>query len=165
MKLILVLHNIRSCYNVGAIVRSAECFGVDKVVSSGYTPWPADKSALPHLAEKLERQVAKTALGAEKMVQCERSADIFKSIAAWRADGWEIVGLENNVSGTVALGDFRPSEKTVLVLGEEISGIDEALLAKMDRLIEIPLKGKKESLNVSVAAGVALWGVTGSDDV
>jgi tRNA G18 (ribose-2'-O)-methylase SpoU len=165
MKLIVVLDNIRSCYNVGAILRTAEGFGVEKVILSGYTPRVHDENLLPHLRDKLDREIHKTALGAEDMLDIYSSGDIFSDLSEYKKQGWQIVGLENNIQDSrliklneLGLGE-KLSEKVVLVLGEEVNGIDEKLYDLMDLFIEIPMKGKKESFNVSVAAGIAMYGI------
>lgn len=162
MELKVVLQNIRSCYNVGAILRTAEGFGAQQVVLSGYTPRVDDGRVLPHLREKLNREIHKTALGAERLVDIYASDDIFKDLRDWRKQGWKVVGLENNIQDgrLLRLGEDDLEvlgEKVVLVLGEEVEGIDESLYGAMDYFLEIPMKGKKESFNVSVAAGVAMY--------
>lgn len=162
MEIILGLHNIRSTYNVGAILRTAEGMGVSKVICSGYTPWFNKPGLLPHLSSKLKHQIQKSALGAEEMLPVEWANDILKSLAEFKAAGYQIVGLENNLEyPTVLLSDPKLSEKTgekiVLVLGEEVEGIPEEVRKEMDLFLEIPMKGQKESFNVSVAAGMALF--------
>lgn len=163
MELIVVLHNIRSTYNVGAILRTAEGFGVSRVILSGYTPRVHDNRLLPHLREKLDKEIHKTALGAENMLDIYSSDDIYSDMKKMRSDGWQIVGLENNIK------DFNPvklndeelgkylSRKIILLLGEEVDGIDYSFYKIIDSFVEIPMKGKKESFNVSVAAGIAIY--------
>lgn len=159
----MVLDNIRSTYNVGAILRTAEGLGVDKVILSGYTPMVHDVNLLPHLRDKLDREIHKTALGAEDMLEIYSSGDIISDISKWREQGWQIVGLENNIENVpiYALNDpklkEKLTEKIVLILGEEVNGIDYSLHDIIDLFIEIPMKGQKESFNVSVAAGIALY--------
>ncbi len=165
MKIVVVLDNIRSTYNVGAILRSCEGFGVSKVVLSGVTPRVHDDSLLPHLREKLDKQIHKTALGAEDMLEIYASDDIFFTISDFKNEGWTIVGLENNIQDErlVLLSDKnleeKLGEKVVLILGEEVHGIDQKLYDLIDVFVEIPMHGKKESFNVSVAAGIALYGI------
>lgn len=165
MEIILVLDNIRSCYNVGAILRTAEGFGVNRVILSGYTPRVHDESLLPHLRQKLDKEIHKTALGAEDMLDLYTSNDIKVDLSKYKDQGWQIVGLENNIENVeiVSLNDkvlkSRLSDKIVLVLGEEVSGISESLHEVIDVFIEIPMQGKKESFNVSVATGIALFGL------
>lgn len=164
-ELILVLDNIRSCYNVGAILRTAEGFGVPRVVLSGYTPRVHDSSLLPHLREKLDHEIHKTALGAEDMLDIYTVKDISKELEELRSDGWQIVGLENNIDDVpiYALNGYeiknKISNKVVLVLGEEVDGISEKLYKNIDFFVEIPMCGQKESFNVSVAAGISMYGI------
>lgn len=163
MAIKVVLHNIRSCYNVGAILRTAEGFGVDQVVLSGYTPRIHDPSPLPHLRNKLDREIHKTALGAEELVDIYSSHDILKELRDWHKQGWMIIGLENNIQNKaiLPLNDPHLEQKLpkdiVLILGEEVSGIPNSLHDIIDLFLEIPMRGKKESFNVSVAAGIAIY--------
>ena len=164
MELILVLDNIRSCYNVGAILRTAEGFGVSKVILSGYTPRVHDSELLPHLRDKLDREIHKTALGAEDMLDIYASHEIFKEVKEYKNDGWQVIGLENNIEkNLVKLSnpELRKmlKNKIILILGEEVHGISPKLYDLIDLFVEIPMKGKKESFNVSVAAGIAMYGI------
>ena len=166
MKLVLVLDNIRSTYNVGAILRTAEGFGIAKVILSGYTPRVHDADLLPHLRDKLDREIHKTALGAEDMLDIYSCGDILSELGKLKNEGYLVVGLENNIDGVplYKLGDSKLFEvlgkRVVLVLGEEVHGISDAVREAIDVFVEIPMKGKKESFNVSVAAGIAMWGLT-----
>ena len=163
MEIILILDNIRSCYNVGAILRTAEGFGVSHVILSGYTPRVHDDSLLPHLREKLDREIHKTALGAEDILDIRSCDDILSEVEILRKRGWQVVGLENNIKTEeiVSLSNKkfaeRLSDKVVLVLGEEVHGISEELRERIELFLEIPMRGQKESFNVSVAAGIALF--------
>lgn len=165
MELVLVLDNIRSTYNVGAILRTAEGFGVSRVILSGYTPRVHDGSLLPHLRDKLDHEIHKTALGAEDMLDIYSCGDIFQELNNYKKDGWQIIGLENNIDvGTIYKLNSdelrsRLSDKVVLVLGEEVNGINTSLYELIDLFAEIPMKGQKESFNVSVAAGIAMYGL------
>lgn len=165
MKMILVLDNIRSTYNVGAILRTAEGMGIEKVILSGYTPRVHDKDLLPHLREKLDKEIHKTALGAEDMLDIYASGDIISEIQKLKKQGWQVVGLENNIANVpiMALNDpelkGRLTDEVILILGEEVKGIDSSLYDVIDLFVEIPMKGKKESFNVSVAAGIAMYGI------
>ena len=168
MKIILVLDNIRSCYNVGAILRSADGFSVSRVILSGYTPRVHDSELLPHLRDKLDREIHKTALGAEDMLDIYSCGDIKTELVKLKSEGWQIVGLENNIDKkTYLLGSEELKEKlsdrVVLVLGEEVKGIDYSLHDIIDLFVEIPMRGQKESCNVSVAAGIARFGFTCGD--
>ena len=160
MKTTVVLHNIRSTYNVGAILRTAEGFAVDEVVLSGYTPWPKKPGVLPYLAEKLRHQITKTAVGADEFVKTRW----IENLPAWLGQQKALkIGLENNIADDrlVKLEDLQPeAEKVILVLGEEVNGIPPEILSRMDVLAEIPMYGRKESFNVSVAAGIALYALS-----
>ena len=158
-EILIIAHNIRSTHNVGAIFRTAEGFGIEKVILSGYTPYPKIPldSRLPHIAEKLTSQVHKTALGAEEMVPFEYVE--YPKLAELKKSGYRVVGLEQTPRATM-LPDYQPSEKIALLLGEEVEGIPDDLLEECDDIIEIPMRGKKESYNVSVATGIALYALT-----
>ena len=164
MEVVLVLHNIRSCYNVGAILRTAEGFGVSSVILSGYTPRPHDKNLLPHLREKLDKEIHKTALGAEDMLKTEVAENLTAILSRLKSQNYQIVGLENNIKQDVCqINDSglrkKLGQKIVLILGEEVNGIPEELYDLIDLFVEIPMKGQKESFNVSVAAGIALYAI------
>ena len=158
-ELILVLHNIRSTHNVGSLFRTAEGFGVTKIVLSGYTPYPLleKDTRLPHIAQKLHAQIKKTALGAEAMVPFAYVGEAIEpTLTTLKADGYRIVGLEQD-ERSIMLPTYSAPDKLVLLLGEEVEGIEPMLRALCDDLLEIPMQGRKESFNVSVAAGVALY--------
>lgn len=165
-QLIVCLHNIRSTYNVGAILRTCEGFGVSKAVFSGYTPRVHDKGLLPHLRDKLDHQIGKTALGAEDLVKCSATSNLTDTIAKYRKQGWQIVGLENNLKDErlCLLNDpdlkSKLGDKLFLLLGEEVEGIPQELYDQIDLFLEIPMQGQKESFNVSVATGVALYALS-----
>lgn len=161
-----MLDNIRSTYNVGAILRTAEGFGVARVIMSGYTPRVHDADLLPHLRDKLDREIHKTALGAEDMLDVYSCGDIMTELMRLKGEGYQIVGLENNIDDDrlYRLDDKRLLErlgdKVVLILGEEVHGINYSLYDIIDLFVEIPMRGQKESFNVSVAAGIAMWGLS-----
>ena len=165
MKLILVLDNIRSTYNVGAILRTAEGLGVSRVILSGYTPKVHDTSLLPHLRDKLDHEIHKTALGAEDMLDIYSCGDIISQLKKLKKQGWQIVGLENNIKDVTIfkLNDSRLkdelTDKVALVLGEEVDRINYSLYDIIDLFVEIPMQGQKESFNVSVATGIAVYGI------
>lgn len=157
-EIIVIAHNIRSTHNVGAIFRTCEGFGVKKLILSGYTPYPqiSDDPRLPHIAEKLTSQIHKTALGAEQILPFHHEE--IPNFAQLRADDYTIVGLEQD-KRSVLLPDFQSPEKIALLLGEEVAGITVEMRHQCDKLIEIPMHGQKESYNVSVATGIALYGL------
>lgn len=154
--IIVIAHNVRSTHNVGAIFRSCEGFGVSRLILSGYTPYPTlpQDTRLPHIASKLTAQIHKTALGAEGMVPFEYQG--VPDLRAFRENGYVIVGLEQD-ERSINLVEYQPPHKIVLLLGEEVAGIEVALRKACDVLLEIPMHGKKESFNVSVATGIALY--------
>jgi 23S rRNA (guanosine2251-2'-O)-methyltransferase len=156
----VVAHNVRSTHNVGSIFRTCDGFGVQHLYISGYTPYPEveNDTRLPHILQKLTADISKTALGAEKTVPFSYISHIASTLDAFKAHGYKIVGLEQDESA-IALPEFTPSDKIILILGEEVDGISAELRQKCDQFIEIPMKGQKESFNVSVAAGIALYGL------
>ncbi len=154
--IIILLHNIRSTHNVGSIFRTAEGFGVSKIILSGYTPYPAmaNDPRLPHIRDKLTAQIRKTALGAEAMVPFEYQEQ--PNVAELQQAGYRIVALEQSAT-SVNLRSYVAPDKLLLVLGEEVHGIPPTLLAQCQDTLEIPMHGQKESFNVSVATGIALY--------
>lgn len=154
--IVIIAHNIRSTHNVGAFFRTADGFGISKIILSGYTPYPKLESdtRLPHFADKITRQIHKTALGAETTVAFEHTEE--PPIAALKADGYSVVGLEQD-ERSVMLPDYKVPNKVALILGNEIDGIYPEYRDQCDALIEIPMHGHKESFNVSVATGIALY--------
>lgn len=158
-EIIVIVHNIRSTHNVGSIFRTCEGLGITKVILSGYTPYPKlpNDTRLPHIYNKLTDQIHKTALGAETMVPFEYQAT--PNLKALGAQGYTVIGLEQD-DKSIMLPDFKAPDKIALLLGEEVSGITDELRDTCDYLIEIPMKGQKESFNVSVAAGIALYSLS-----
>lgn len=157
-KITLVLHNIRSTHNVGSIFRTAEGFGVKKIILSGYTPYPTftEDGRLPHLAEKITSQIHKTALGAEHMVPFE----YYEDITTWLAKNkLPLIALEQS-SRSVPISNYTPPHDIALLLGEEVHGIEPSLQQQCTDILEIPMSGQKESFNVSVATGIALYALT-----
>lgn len=157
--IIVIAHNIRSTHNIGSIFRTCEGFGIKKLILSGYSPYPKIKNdkRLPHIIEKLTNQIHKTALGAESLVKFEHQSN--PNIDRFKKAGYRIVALEQDKK-SIKLSDYQSAQKIVLILGEEVDGIDSKLLEQCDDIIEIPMFGKKESFNVSVACGIALYSLT-----
>ncbi len=150
----VILHNIRSTHNVGSIFRTADAAGVSHIYISGYTPTPIDKFG------RKQKDIAKTALGAEDSVHWEYIENLTKYIAHLKKDGYTIVAVEQSKKSvdykTVVLRD-----KSVVIVGNEVLGMSPTLLKQCDVVAEIPMRGKKESLNVSVAFGIALFRMLG----
>lgn len=158
-QIILIAHNLRSCHNVGSLLRTAEGLGVQEVILSGYTPYPARADAdprLPHIAAKMAKQISKTALGAETMVAWRTEADIFPVLQQLQADGWRVAAVEQ-APGSVRLPDFSVPDRLVLLVGREVEGVEPEVLAAVDTILEIPMFGRKESFNVVQAAAMALY--------
>ena len=158
-EIIVIAHNIRSTHNVGAIFRTCEGFGVSRLILSGYSPYPKlpNDSRLPHISDKLTQQIHKTALGAETMVSFEyQEIPNFESL---KQKGYKIIGLEQD-KRSIPLNQYVINNKITLLLGEEVHGITNDLRNQCDDLIEIPMVGQKESFNVSVASGIALYALT-----
>lgn len=157
-RITLLLHNIRSTHNVGSIFRTAEGFGVERIIMSGYTPYPELPSdpRLPHIRQKLTAQIHKTALGAETMVPFE----YHDNLLTWLDHNTlPLVALEQHPTSS-SVRNYHAPNAFVLMLGEEVSGIEPDLLARADDIIEIPMKGRKESFNVGVAAAIALYALS-----
>ena len=159
--IILLAHNIRSTHNIGSLFRTADGFGVEKIILSGYTPYPsvAHDDRLPHIHEKLTRQIHKTALGAELIVPF--AYETTPPLERLKASGYRIVALEQ-AEQSQKLQNYEPQAKIALLIGEEVEGITPELLAHCDDVIEIAMVGQKESFNVSVATGIALYALTTS---
>ncbi|MEM0996119.1 MAG: RNA methyltransferase [Bacteroidota bacterium] len=143
---VVVLDNIRSKNNVGAIFRTCDAFRVEELVLCGYTPAP------PH------RDIAKTALGADQSVAWRQETDALTAVQALKSRGYRILSLEQTESSTLLPSFVRTaSERYVLVLGNEVDGVAQAIIDQSEASLEIPQFGTKHSLNVSVAAGIALF--------
>ena len=157
-EIVIIAHDIRSTHNVGSLLRTAEGLGVAKVYLTGYTPYPRQQhdERLPHLAAKIDTQIAKTALGAENMVDWQHSENIAQVLDALKADGFQIIALEQTPDA-VPLPSFASTQKVALVLGREVEGVDPKILSLCDTVVEIPMAGNKESFNVVQAAAMTLY--------
>ena len=152
---IAVLHNIRSLHNVGSIFRTADGAGMSKIYLCGITPAPVDNFGRP------VPQLAKTSLGAEKYVEWEKVSSAAKLIGKLKKEGYEIIAVEQNKK-SVPLDKFKTVNKKIcLIAGNEVSGLPKPVLKLADRILEISMFGKKESLNVSVAFGIAAYRLAG----
>lgn len=156
--IVLIIHDIRSCHNVGSLLRTAEGLGVTKVHFTGYTPYPLQPhdKRLPHIAQKLTHQIHKTALGAEISQPWEQSDTIDTVISNLRNQDYTIVGLEQT-HDSIPLHQYNAPEKVALLLGREVEGIDPKILEILDKTLEIEMFGKKESFNVVQAAAMSLY--------
>lgn len=156
-QIILIAHNLRSAHNVGSLLRTAEGLGVKSVYLTGYTPYPtrSGDTRLPHLAQKIERQISKTALGAEKSLG-EHLEDIDELISELKNNGYLVSALEQ-ADSSLDLRSFVAPDKIALVVGREVEGVEPEVLEQCDQILEIPMKGSKESFNVAQAAAMALY--------
>ncbi len=140
----LCAHNVRSLWNVGSFFRTCDAFAVEKLYLTGYTGCPPRK------------EISKTALGAEETIPWEHAEDPMTVLEALKAEGWELVALELS-DDAVDLPSFVPTDKVCIVVGHELDGVPERIRSLCDHTVQIPMLGHKESLNVAVAAGVALY--------
>jgi 23S rRNA (guanosine2251-2'-O)-methyltransferase len=147
---ILILNNLRSVENVGSIFRTAEALGVQKMVLIGTTPTPLDRFG------RKRKDLAKVALGAESMISWEYYPEIEQCLINLKKEGFEILALEQSNNSTF-ITEYKPTSSFALIVGNEVEGIEESILNKSHSVLEIPMRGKKESLNVSVATGIALF--------
>ncbi len=148
----LILLDIRSTYNVGAIFRTADAIGVSKIHLVGITPTPVDKFG------RVRSDISKSALGSEKTISWEYSLNIGSLLRKLKKEGFFIVAIEQS-DNSVDYKKITPTDKVAVILGNEVGGVPEKVLKKCDIVAEIPMKGKKESLNVSVSCGIALFGI------
>lgn len=146
-KFYLILPDIRSCHNVGAMFRTGDAFGVDKIFLVGYTACPP------------KPQIDKVSLGAETWVPWEKRVNLKILINSLKKKGVFIVGLEKTDSSMQIADSTRQVIEcdVALIVGNEVDGICEEILKMCDLVVHIPMYGKKESLNVSIAAGIAMY--------
>ncbi len=142
--IVVIAHNIRSLWNIGALFRSADAFRISHIHLTGYTAAPPRK------------EISKTALGAEDTVPWSQENDPVEVIMRRRRAGFVVVALELG-EGSIPLMDFKPGQPVCLILGHEILGVPREILALSDHIVHIPMLGAKHSLNVSVAAGIAMY--------
>lgn len=156
----ILLPDIRSAYNVGSIFRSADCFGVQKIYLSATTPRPTDRFGRSTAGP--QKEIAKTALGAEKVIvweYIEKTIDVIKKA---KKECFIIVAVEQSKQ-SIHLNTFKKICKTeniqkiLCIMGNEVEGVSGDIIKLCDHILEIPMKGKKESLNVSVCAGVVMY--------
>ncbi len=146
----LVLHNIRSLHNVGSVFRTADAAGVKKIYLTGYTPAPLDRFG------KIRPEIKKTALGAEKFVKWEHYKNISILLKKLKKEKIRLIAVEQD-NKAVNYKNLKINYPLALIFGNEVRGLSQQILKKCDKIVEIPMHGKKESLNVSVAAGIVLF--------
>ncbi len=147
---IVILPNIRSTHNVGAIFRTADAVGVSHIYLTGYTPTPIDQFG------RARSDIAKAALGAEQTIPWEYRKTLTPLITTLKKQGFQIIAIEQ-ADNSIDYKDVIVAEKVAFIVGNEVDGLSATVLKKCDVVAEIPMNGKKESLNVSVSFGVAAF--------
>lgn len=159
-KVHILLPDIRSAYNVGSIFRSADCFGIEKIYLSGTTPTPVDRFGRSNSGA--QKEISKTALGAEKDIPWEYVNDLSLLFKKIKKENFTIICIEQDKK-SITLENFlkikeqEHIENILVIFGNEVEGVNKAILKKSDHIVEIPMHGKKESLNVSVCAGLIMY--------
>ena len=149
MRLVVILYNLRSAHNVGAIFRTADALQAEKIFLVGTTPMPGQ-------AGKSGRELAKTALGAENFVSWKYAKTLGILLKTLKKQGFQLVALEQDRHAQdIRKYNLPKNKKVALIVGYEIKGIPAGILRQCDKIIQIPMFGQKESLNVAVAFGVA----------
>lgn len=146
----LILHNIRSAHNVGSIFRTADGAGVARLFLTGYTPAPSDQFG------RVNKEIEKTALGAEKTLAWEKVEELDEVMRRLKSESYQIIALEQD-EAALDYRELELGEKAAIILGNEVDGVAPEILKACDAIAEIPMRGEKESLNVAVAAGIALF--------
>ena len=152
--MIAILQNIRSLHNVGSIFRTADAIGLEKLHLSGFTPSPLDRFG------EYRPQLTKVSLGAEKTVPWEKVSSATALIDRLKKDGHSIMAIEQDPSSIPyhrLKTTKQQTKKMALVVGHEIRGITPAVLKRADKILEIPMKGDKKSLNVTIAFGIVAY--------
>ena len=154
----MIAHNLRSTHNVGSLLRTAEGLGVTCVYLTGYTPYPRQTgdTRLPHLALKIDKAIAKTALGAESSVAWEYCVDITSLISRLHSQGFTIAALEQTATAH-DISHYIAPEQIALIVGREVEGLEPEVLALTDLQLVIPMFGQKESFIVVQAAALAMY--------
>ncbi len=144
--LVVVLDNVRSSNNIGSIFRTSDAFLIDRIYLCGICATPPD------------REIHKTALGAEESIEWKYFKTTEEAVHQLRKEGFVIVAIEQ-VEGSISLADYSPGadEKTALIFGNEVKGVQQEIVSLSDKTIEIPQLGTKHSFNIAVSAGIVLW--------
>lgn len=146
----LILENIRSAYNVGAIFRTAEGAGVSKIFLIGYTPTPIDRFG------RTQSEIKKTSLGASEEIEWSHHLDSLEVIKELKEKDCQIIAVEQTEK-SIPLKKLEVPKNVAYIMGNEVEGVNKETLEKADIIVDIPMLGSKESLNVSVAAGIVLY--------
>lgn len=159
-RIALVVVDVRSAYNVGSLLRTADAIAVELVYLVGITPYPAmpEDKRLPHVIAKANWDIHKTALGAEKSLKITHveKTELRRIFGELKTAGFKIAALEQSPKAEI-LDSFKPLPAMALVVGNEVKGLDKITLHLSDIHLAIPMLGVKESLNVAVATGIALY--------
>jgi len=147
LQLTVLLNNVRSMHNVGSIFRTSDGAGIDHIYLCGYTPYPPRK------------EISKTALYADETMSWSYHLNAIDLIKKLKKEGTKIVALELT-DDSIDYREFKPTENTCLILGHETEGVDKETLSLCDKMIKLPMRGHKGSLNVSVAYGIAAYELT-----
>lgn len=153
MSVYVILHNIRSAHNVGSVFRTSDGAGVAKIFLSGYTPAPIDRFG------RVRKEIEKTSLGASRTVPYELVPDIRACITSLEKQGITVVAVEQTDSA-IAYDEYLVRDNIAYIFGNETEGIEKEVLEMVNDHVHIPMQGSKESLNVSVCAGVILFSHT-----
>jgi tRNA G18 (ribose-2'-O)-methylase SpoU len=146
----IILDNVRSTYNVGSIFRTADAAGVSHISLCGVTPAPIDRFG------RKRKDVAKVALGAEEAISWDHFKETTEAIEKSKKEGFQIIAIEQS-ENSIDFSQFRPKEKVCYLFGTETVGLSAATVDLCDAVVEIPMYGSKESLNVSVSVGIILF--------
>jgi 23S rRNA (guanosine2251-2'-O)-methyltransferase len=154
MKLVVIAHDVRSVHNMGSIFRTADAAGVEKIFLCGITPSPLDRF------KEVRPDFAKVALGAEKYIAWESAKTTAGVVKQLKKEGYEIFALEQSKRSVPYHAVRLASDaRAAIIVGNEVAGLPPAILRSADRILEIPMMGKKESLNVAVAFGIVAFGL------
>ena len=152
-EMVAVLHNIRSVHNVGSIFRTADSAGIKKIYLCGITPIPLDRFG------KVRPDFSKVSLGAERFVKWEYKRSVATVINTLKKEGYVVYAVEQSKHSKPYYSMRKKRENAALIMGNEVGGLPKSVLLKVDEILEIPMHGGKESLNVSVAFGIVAYGV------
>ena len=148
--MVVVLDNVRSLHNVGSIFRTSDAAGIEKIYLCGITPTPLDRLG------RVRPPFTKVALGAEENVKWEKKTSTWRALDNLKRDGYKVFAVEQD-KRSVPYYTVRAKGKVALVLGHEVRGLPESVLSRADKILEIPMAGIKESLNISVAFGIVAY--------
>lgn len=155
--IVVVAHNLRSVFNVGSLLRTSDVFAVERVYVTGFTSYPSqpDDTRDPKLQAQLTKRLAKSAAGAEHTMPLTAGRDVYELVGSLRAEGYTVVGVEIDPDAVPITG-YEPARRVAVLFGDEVRGLEAELRERCDVLLQIPMYGEKSSLNVAVAAGIAL---------